>query len=381
MAIRKAWASMQRRRRRLLMSAVFLLSSGLAVTALTFYANYAQQQMDADYISFSNEIVRAQHDGETLLHSSINLLDAPKPLHQQQLLQALWIIDSRQTTIEQYLQRSQLTPRDTQQITTEFARLDKLLKQAQANAQDVLEDSEKLVPLQNLTEEIEYSLAYIYSELHTLMMRGASEQQKIMSVMTKIIIALGALVLVVIIGLLIAIEKILGQQSALEHLSVTDDLTGLDNRRAATSKARQTLTLGRRSGAPVSLAIIDIDHFKHINDQYGHPLGDLVLKQLAQTLKHLMRKSDVVARIGGEEFCLLMPDTDAQGAFEFCERLHRGIGKMEIPHDGGTITITASVGLTTTHDVGDYDFDVLYARADEALYRAKANGRDRVVVY
>ncbi|RAR59031.1 diguanylate cyclase (GGDEF)-like protein [Onishia taeanensis] len=381
MAIIKARHALGFSHRRLLVWVGFLVLVGLAVIAITFYASYAQKQLDADYIAFSSEIVRAQHDGEALRQSSLNLLDHPQPLHQQQLLQALWIINSRQMTIEQYLQRSQLTTQDTRHIIAEFAHLDTLLQQATAIAQDVLEHPEQLKPLHDLTEDIDNSLAYIYSELHTLMMRGATEQQHIMSVMTQIIIALGALVLVVILGLLVAIEKILGQQSALEQLSVTDELTGLENRRAAMAKARHTLALGRRSGASISLAIIDIDHFKRINDQYGHPFGDKVLQQLARTLKQLVRESDVAARIGGEEFCLLMPDTNSQGAYELCERLHQGIDNMVVLHNEDIIRLTVSLGLTTTHGQEDYDFDVLYARADEALYRAKAGGRDRVVVY
>lgn len=381
MVITKSRLNLGFSRRQLLIWISFLLLSGLAVIVITFYASYAQKQLDADYIAFSNEIVRAQHDGEALRQSSLNLLDHPQPLHQRQLLQALWIIHSRQMTIEQYLRRSKLTADDTQRIIEEFAHLDSLLQQADAIVPDVLEHPRQLNALHDLTEDIDNSLAYIYSELHTLMMRGATEQQHFMSVMTQIIIALGALVLAVIVGLLVAIEKILGQQSALEQLSVTDELTGLENRRAAMAKARHTLALGRRSGASISLAIIDIDHFKRINDQYGHPFGDLVLKELAQRLKHLVRESDVVARIGGEEFCLLMPDTNTQGAYELCERLHRDIGSMVIPHHDDMVSLTISIGLTTTHGQDDYDFDVLYARADEALYRAKAGGRDQVVVY
>jgi len=381
MVITKSRLNLGFSRRQLLIWISFLLLSGLAVIVITFYASYAQKQLDADYIAFSNEIVRAQHDGEALRQSSLNLLDHPQPLHQRQLLQALWIIHSRQMTIEQYLRRSKLTADDTQRIIEEFAHLDSLLQQADAIVPDVLEHPRQLNALHDLTEDIDNSLAYIYSELHTLMMRGATEQQHIMSVMTQIIIALGALVLAVIVGLLVAIEKILGQQSALEQLSVTDELTGLENRRAAMAKARQTLALGKRSGASISLAIIDIDHFKRINDQYGHPFGDKVLQQLARTLKQLVRESDVAARIGGEEFCLLMPDTNSQGAYELCERLHQGIGDMVVLHNKDIVTLTVSLGLTTTHSQEDYDFDVIYARADEALYRAKASGRDRVVVY
>ncbi|GEM_PF-4676439 len=368
-------------RRRLLIGIGFLILSTVAVIAIKFYDSYARQQMDADYIAFSSEIVRAQHDGDSLRQSTLNLLDHPEALHQRQILQALWVINSRQVTIEQYLLRSSLTEEDLGHIMVEFSHLDTLLRKAQNIADNALEQPEQVPSLLDLTEDIDNSLAYIYSELHALMIRGATEQQHIMSVMTQIIIALGALVLVVILGLLVAIEKILGQQSALEQLSVTDELTGLENRRAAMAKARHTLALGRRSGASISLAIIDIDHFKRINDQYGHPFGDKVLQQLARTLKQLVRESDVAARIGGEEFCLLMPDTNSQGAYEFCERLHQGIDNMVVLHNEDIVPLTVSLGLTTTHSQEDYDFDVLYARADEALYRAKASGRDRAVVY
>ncbi|SDG60013.1 diguanylate cyclase (GGDEF) domain-containing protein [Onishia taeanensis] len=378
MATTKSRLSLGFSRRQLLIWISFLLLSGLAVIAITFYASYAQKQLDADYIAFSSEIVRAQHDGEALRQSSLNLLDHPQPLHQRQLLQALWMIHSRQMTIEQYLQRSKLTAHDTQHILEEFTHLDSLLQQADAIAPDVLEDTSQLSSLHDLTEDIDNSLAYIYSELHTLMIRGATEQQHIMSVMTQIIIALGILVLVVILGLLVAIEKILGQQHELEHLSITDELTGLENRRAAMNRAKHILTLAKRSGDSVSLAIIDIDHFKRINDRYGHPFGDQVIKQLALQLKTMARESDVLARIGGEEFCLLMPNTNPDGASELCERLLGSIRAIIITHEENSVPLTVSIGVTTTHHQDDYDFDVLYAHADAALYRAKAGGRDQL---
>lgn len=368
-------------RRRLLIGIGFLILSTVAVIAIKFYDSYARQQMDADYIAFSSEIVRAQHDGDSLRQSTLNLLDHPEALHQRQILQALWVINSRQVTIEQYLLRSSLTEEDLGHIMVEFSHLDTLLRKAQNIADNALEQPEQVPSLLDLTEDIDNSLAYIYSELHALMIRGATEQQHIMSVMTKIIMALGTLVLVVICGLLVAIEKILGQQNELEHLSITDELTGLENRRAAMNRAKHILTLARRSDEPVSLAIIDIDHFKRINDQYGHPFGDKVLKQVALQLKQSARDSDILARIGGEEFCLLMPNTDSRGANELCERLLRGSRSMIITHREDTIPLTVSIGLTTTHHQDDYDFDTLYAQADEALYRAKAGGRDKTEAY
>ncbi len=381
MAVSMAKYAPQHARRRLLTGIGFLVLATVAVITIKFYDSYAEQQMDADYLAFSSEIVRAQHDGDSLRQSTLNLLDHPEALHQRQILQALWVINSRKSAIEQYLQRSNLMQEDLGHIMAEFSHLDTLLRQAQNIAQDVLEHPGETHSLLNLTEDIDDSLAYIYSELHALMILGATEQQHIMSMMTKIIIALGALILVIIFGLLVAIEKILGQQHELEHLSITDELTGLENRRAAMNRAKHILTLAKHSGDSVSLAIIDIDHFKRINDRYGHPFGDQVIKQLALQLKTMARKSDVLARIGGEEFCLLMPNTDPDGASELCERLLRSTRAIIITHEENSIPLTVSIGVTTTRQQDDYDFDALYAHADAALYRAKAGGRDRANSY
>ena len=134
----------------------------------------------------------------------------------------------------------------------------------------------------------------------------------------------------------------------------------------------------RRMRVPLSLAIIDIDFFKRINDQHGHDVGDVVLRQVAQTLKAHIRKSDLLARIGGEEFALVMLGTQPPGAWVVLERLRLAIAALRMPAGTQEIGCTISIGMTDRVD-WDVDWPMLYKRADLALYAAKEGGRNRVV--
>ena len=204
--------------------------------------------------------------------------------------------------------------------------------------------------------------------------------------LTRWIIALAMLVMVVITALLAALSQIVRQKRMVEALSVTDELTGLNNRRALLDQANRLFAQSTRSGTPVSLALIDIDHFKQVNDEHGHPTGDRILVAFAMLLKEVVRRADVVARVGGEEFCVLMPATDATGASELCERLRHAVAEHTFrgaPGQAEALTITISAGVTTTRtDTAppDDSFAALYPRADQALYQAKQNGRNRVEV-
>lgn len=161
---------------------------------------------------------------------------------------------------------------------------------------------------------------------------------------------------------------------ALAQQARSDALTGLLNRRGFEDQARQVVATTRRSRQPLSLLMVDVDHFKRINDSLGHDVGDLVLKQLADSLRQRLRGSDVLARLGGEEFVALLPDTELQGARAIAEALVRGIAQ-ESHEPYGRITVSAGVAtmLGTEPDLGD-----LLRRADAALYEAKGQGRNRV---
>lgn len=164
----------------------------------------------------------------------------------------------------------------------------------------------------------------------------------------------------------------------LQHLSSHDSLTRLLNRRAFESRLAQEVAASRRTGAPLGLLMVDIDHFKHINDRFGHHVGDTALRQTAQRLAQAARLNDVVARVGGEEFGVLLPATDAAGIRQSAERLRHAVGHEPLAFADGLHPVTVSVGASMLL-TQEADPEVVLRRADQALYRAKAEGRDRVV--
>ncbi|MCB0963041.1 MAG: sensor domain-containing diguanylate cyclase [Acidimicrobiales bacterium] len=159
--------------------------------------------------------------------------------------------------------------------------------------------------------------------------------------------------------------------------SLIDGLTGVGNRRRFDMELAATLAEGRELGATTALAIVDLDHFKSVNDTYGHQAGDAVLQAVVEVLRTTVRPQDAVYRFGGEEFCILMADTDLAAAADVAERLRAAVAAR--PFDVGAdepLRRTASFGVSAATDG---DAEALIARADEALYAAKAGGRDRVV--
>lgn len=164
----------------------------------------------------------------------------------------------------------------------------------------------------------------------------------------------------------------------LRHLSDHDPLTGLLNRRAMDQQLALAWRRLQREPAPLSLVVLDLDHFKRINDQHGHAAGDAVLVALARCLRDTLRPDDVVARSGGEEFLILLPGTDAGEALAVAQRLCERIAgqPLGLP-DGRTLSFTASLGVAELQPQ-DRQADALWARADAALYLAKAEGRNRV---
>jgi len=165
----------------------------------------------------------------------------------------------------------------------------------------------------------------------------------------------------------------------LEALAQTDPLTDALNRRALTERLNAELERARRYDSTVTLLMIDIDHFKRINDTYGHLVGDDVLMALAALLQHEVRSVDLVARYGGEEFVIVLPETREDGAVAFAERIRERIEIHAFSLDAGpTLQVTASIGVATFPAPRVATVEDLFMRADQALYRAKAEGRNRV---
>ncbi|KVW98921.1 diguanylate cyclase [Thiobacillus denitrificans] len=157
--------------------------------------------------------------------------------------------------------------------------------------------------------------------------------------------------------------------------ALTDQLTGLPNRRSAMDQLEQAWSAASRSGLPLSVMVIDIDHFKQINDSHGHAAGDLVLREAAATLRASARREDSVCRIGGEEFLVICPNTDLKSAMQSAERLRVNLGAKRMAIGQTEKTLTVSIGVAT-RESGIADMDVLVSLADQALYAAKEAGRN-----
>jgi diguanylate cyclase (GGDEF)-like protein/PAS domain S-box-containing protein len=178
----------------------------------------------------------------------------------------------------------------------------------------------------------------------------------------------------------IAIENRYAHEE-LERRAYTDDLTGLANRRYFLEQAESELTRTLRYDRELSILMIDLDHFKLVNDTYGHKVGDLVLQRLSELCRATLRDVDIVGRIGGEEFAVLLPETGSEQAMEAAERLRAALAAAHVTLNGGLpLRSTASFGVTTLREK-DTNIDTLLNQADQALYRAKNEGRNRVCRY
>ncbi len=163
------------------------------------------------------------------------------------------------------------------------------------------------------------------------------------------------------------------------HLSLTDELTGLPNRRAFLARAAEEHKAMVRHGTDLSLAMIDIDHFKRVNDTVGHEGGDDVLRGVADLFRRWFRESDVVGRVGGEEFAALLRETSAESAAEVVERLREAAEAMTVETSRGPVTVTLSAGVTSVSGA-DESIDAAFRRADGLLYHSKGAGRNRVTI-
>ena len=164
----------------------------------------------------------------------------------------------------------------------------------------------------------------------------------------------------------------------LEHLSMTDPMTGALNRRAFSASLKQQHSMAQR-GMPYALCVLDVDHFKQINDQLGHAAGDAAIVHLVTVLRRELREQDLLCRAGGEEFCILLPDTTEHGASVVANRLRLALEQTPFAWESTRWPLTASFGVAVLSSAND-EPESLLQRADRAVYHAKARGRNQVVL-
>jgi diguanylate cyclase (GGDEF)-like protein len=244
----------------------------------------------------------------------------------------------------------------------------------------VAEDQEPgaldVATLSRLGMALEQNLAWAYSELNEMLHSASAAQRQLMQWLSVAVMGLLLLVVLVVGGLMMALMRIHQQNEALFHQSQTDALTGLHNRRRMCQAAERELARIHRNGGSLGLVLIDLDHFKQINDTYGHPTGDAVLKAFADMLVKEIREMDLAVRMSGEEFAVLVPYGDRSSTYALAERIRKATMALELPNNA---TITASFGASATEDSLD-TFEQLFSRTDKLLYRAKTLGRNRTEV-
>lgn len=194
----------------------------------------------------------------------------------------------------------------------------------------------------------------------------------------QVVMSLALVLLAMAMHLTMAAMLMLRLIQRLRHLSMHDALTGLLNRRAFGLRLDTERVRQQRHPGPMALLAVDLDHFKAVNDRWGHAAGDAVLVAAAQVLDGAARRLDATARMGGEEFALLLPGTDLAGANQLAERLLDAFRSLTVAYEGELLRITASIGAAVCDDPSE-DAEELFRRADRALYLAKTGGRDRVV--
>lgn len=163
-----------------------------------------------------------------------------------------------------------------------------------------------------------------------------------------------------------------------DKIAYTDDLSGMGNRRLFYERGNDAILLAEVDHTPLSMVLMDIDHFKQVNDNYGHLVGDQVICEVADIILRIIRSRDIQARIGGEEFAIILPETDLVGAVELAERIRHAVAELTLESGEGSFTITASFGVSAYSGVND-SIKQLMQSCDEALYQAKHQGRNQVV--
>jgi len=292
--------------------------------------------------------------------------------------EALAVLDR----VEAAVRRRDLAPGVAQLLSLRAAALEGLGRWREAYAAlDEARRVEQRVTAERLSRQsaalrMQFNRTRDAQQLQALRERDAQGQR--LRQLQAVALGLGALLLA---GVLVLALRKMRQAGRLQRLAATDELTGLPNRRALLAQAEQALALARRTASPVAVLMVDVDHFKRVNDGRGHAVGDEVLRHVAQVLGEGLRAADRLGRIGGEEFVALLPATSAAEACEAAERMRSAIAARPMPRAGdgrGPVAVTVSIGVAASG--GDEPVAAVVARADQGLYEAKAAGRNRVAV-
>ncbi|QYU67289.1 diguanylate cyclase [Leptolyngbya sp. 15MV] len=252
----------------------------------------------------------------------------------------------------------------------------------QSEAREMISIGEGRNAIETIIDEIDLIENYERRGLDSRMLI-ANQRARANEIYQYLLSAIGLVLLVVALIAATGFRRAMAAErhvrNELRRRAMTDDLTGLANRRELMAALERATASARRYDRPLALAILDIDHFKKVNDTHGHPVGDAVIRKVALTASEIMRGEDTVGRLGGEEFAVVLPDCSALDAYAACERLRVAMRETDLELETGhRVFVTLSVGIAVLGK-DDTSADMI-ARADAALYDAKHGGRDRVLL-
>ncbi|MHA7924734.1 MAG: diguanylate cyclase [Marinobacter sp.] len=365
-----------RKRQRRWLIATFALLVLVCGLAIAYYLKEAQRHVGADYTAMVTDVVRAQNGVSKLRMTLDSLRENQENLHLRQLDAMIKRIAQRAKTVRHLLRQSDLPRVDYTPLLEEIqlaeVRLSQMVQELMVTGDNELD----VARLLRIGMGVEQSLAWAYSELNEVLHLASAAQRRLMQWLSTAVTGLLLLLVLVVGGLMLALMRIHQQREELLHQSQTDALTGLYNRRRMYQVSEQELARASRNGGSLGLVLIDLDHFKQINDIYGHPTGDAVLKAFADMLVKEIREVDLAVRMSGEEFAILMPCSDRSSTYTLAERIRKATMALKLPNN---VTITASFGASATQD-NSHTFDQLFSRTDKLLYKAKTLGRNRTEV-
>lgn len=356
-----------------------LLAVGVSICALLIasYVYNARQQLGADYTALVGDIVRAQQTTPQFQIALEGFIDQPEAIHLRQINHITWLSRQYLAHVEHGLAQHPQLLRRANYLQNDMKALPEQLNALEESAQRAVNAPSQLPTLQRLATDLEANMAWVYFELNDVVHTAAGQQRLIMQRLSTAVSFLVAMVMLIAAVLLIAVFRLQRQRDTLKALMLTDELTGLYNRRHLIGTAQDQLTNAQRQQQPLSFLLIDLDYFKRVNDTFGHPIGDEVLRVVSARMKQLKRPADTLARIGGEEFCLLMPNTHLEDAEQVAERIRKEIANLDLQYLSELPQQTASIGISCAPE-GNLTFEQIYSLADQALYQAKASGRNRV---
>jgi diguanylate cyclase (GGDEF)-like protein len=357
----------------------FSLLTCIIAIAIALYNLNARQYMGSNYTSLAAVVVRSQSHAVMLRNALEDLRQRPgDPDVFSSLENLLWRIPQHIEGIRFSLETNKLSKSDYHASLEALQEVKKHLSEMRQQLDEIsLGASPETFLAQG--QVIENDLALTFSILEGLVHSEAAKQRIVMERLGRTISMLVFMILLLVVGLLISLFRLKREHHKVMQLSQFDELTKLGNRRYLLSFAESFCKQSQRSGCPLGLILIDIDYFKYVNDTFGHPTGDQILQVLAGALKDEAREIDVLARVGGEEFCVLMPDTDVDGAMKLAERMRQKVSDLTEQQLGIAASVTVSLGVAIAYQ-NEATFEHLYARADKALYQAKTHGRNRVEV-